>query len=176
MRIFKVIVLWLILLGTGFVAYVFIIYPASWHSSTRRESVRVLAAARSTGELTNAVGNLGVFIPLTNGAWIAIRYRDSHGGGIRSCAVARDSGGEWFESSRHFCGSLSYWPRLKEEVAAEEEQRRLTPEWFTNGVSRADSDNGMFPSFREMMAIEFAPDLESARRALREIGFKKLQQ
>jgi hypothetical protein len=176
MRILKLIVLFVLLAVAGFFAYVFVIYPATWYSDTRRESVRILKAAQSTADLTNAVGYLGWYISLTNNAWIAIRYRDSHGGGVRSCAVARDSGGGWFESDRHFCGSLSYWPRLKEEVAAEEEQRKLTPDLFTNHVSRADSDNGMFPSYREMIAVESAPDLESARHALMKLGFRELRQ
>lgn len=176
MRILKVILILGLFVVAGFFTYVSFIYPATWYSSTRRESINVLKAVRSTSELTNAVGSLGLFIPLTNGAWIAIRYRDSHGGGIRSCAVARDSGGGWFESERHFCGSLSLWPHMKDDVAGEEELKKVDPNFFTNRVSRAESDNGMFPSFREMVAIESSPDLESARRALLKIGFRELPQ
>ena len=92
-----------------------------------------------------------------------------------SYAVARDSGGGWFESERHFCGRFQYWPRLKEQVQAEEEQRKLTPDWFTNRVALADEDGGHFPSYRELMAVESAPDLEHARRALEKIGFKEFK-
>jgi hypothetical protein len=176
MRVLKALVLLILLVVAGFFIYVFGIYPATWYSNTRQESVTLLKRAQSITELTNAVGYLGVFIPLTNGCWIAIRYRDSHSGGIRSCAVARDSGGGWFESDRHFCGSLQHWPRMKDDVAADEEMKRFDPQSFTNRVSRADSDNGMFPSYREMIAIESAADLTSARRALRKIGFGELQQ
>ncbi len=175
MRALKIIGLLVLLVVAGFLIYAFAIYPARWHSQTRRESLTILKAARSTSELASAVGNLGLFIPLTNGAWIAIRYRDSHSGGVRSCAVARDSGGSWFESERHFCGSLSFWPQLKEDVAAEEEMRRLSPQFLSNRVSRADSDNGGFPSYREMITIESAQDLESARRGLLQIGFRELR-
>src|SRR5712671_6270938 len=121
MRILKVIALLLLLLVAGFLTYLFVIYPATWYSNTRRESVRVLKVAQSRSELTRAVGDLGLFVSLTNGAWVAIRYRDEHGGGVRSCAVVRDSGGGWFESGRHFCGSFMYWPQRKEEVAGEED-------------------------------------------------------
>ncbi len=106
----------------------------------------------------------------------AIRYRDSHSGGIRSCAVDRDSGGGWFESERHLCSSLSFWTHLKNEVAEDEEMKKLDPQFYTNHVSRADSYNGMVPSYRETIAIESAPDLESAIRALHKIGFRELQQ
>lgn len=176
MRALKLIVLFVLLAVAGFLAYVFVMHPANWYSNTRHESVGLLKAAQSTVDLSNAVGSLGWYIPLTNNAWIAIRYRDSHGRGVRSCAVSRDSGGDWFESDRHFCGRFQYWPHLKEQVQAEEEQRKLTPEWFTNRVSLADEDGGMFPSFRELIAIESSPDLETARRALEKIGFRKLKQ
>jgi hypothetical protein len=175
MRILKIIVLLVIVAVAGFFAYVSLIYPATWYPSKRRESVRVLSAAESASELTNAVGYLGWFVQLTNHQWIAIRYRDTHSGFVGSSAIARDSGGAWFESKRHFCGRFQYWPRLKEQVLGEEEQRILTPEWFTNRVSLADEDGGMFPSYREMIAIESAPDLESARRALQRIGFSEFR-
>jgi len=175
MRILKIIALLGLITGVGFLAYVYLIYPSTWSSSKRRESVRILLAAESTNELTAAVGSLGWFVQLTNEQWIAIRYRDTHSGFVGSSAVARDSGGAWFESKRHFCGRFQHWPRLKEQVLGEEEQRKLTPEWFTNRVSRADEDGGMFPSYREMIAIESAPDLESARRALQRIGFREFR-
>lgn len=171
MRALKAIFYTGLFLTATLLAYVFVIGPTTWHLRTRHDSIKQLKEAETTGQLTNAVGSLGLFIPLTNNAWIAIRYRDSHSGAVRSLAVARDSGGGWFESDRHFCGTLRSWPRIKNLVAAEEEQRKLTPEWFTNRVSRAESDNGSFPSYKEMMAIESAPDLESARAALKKIGF-----
>lgn len=173
-RFLKYTLLSVLLLLLGFVVYGFFIYPAYWHSIKKRDSVSVLRSAKGTNELMQAVGSLGLFLSLTNGGWVAIRYRDSHGGGIRSSAVALDSEGNWFESDRHFCGSLRFWPRLKDSVSAEEEQRKLTPEYFTNRVSRADSDNGMFPSYQEMMAVEAATNMASAREALQAIGFKPL--
>ena len=152
-----------------------VIYPASWRSDTKRESIRILQAAHSNAELTNAVGYLGWFVQLTNQQWTAIRYRDTHFGIIGSSAVAGDSGGEWFESERHFCGRFKDWPYLKDRVQADEEELKLTPESCTNRVSLADEDGGHFPSYRELMAVESAPDLESARRALEKIGFRRFK-
>lgn len=63
---------------------------------------------------------------------------------------------------------------LKQQVEDEEEQRKLTPDWYTNRAHLADQDGGSFPSYRELNAIESAPDLERARRALQKIGFRKL--
>lgn len=173
MRIIKIIFISVFLVIAGLYTLIFFIQPVTWRSYTRRESIKILTAAKTTNELSKAVGHLGLFMSLTNGGWIAIRYEDMHSIPICSSAVARDSGGDWFESKRHFCGSLPFWPRLKMQVDGEEEQRKLTPEWFTNRVSKADSDNGSFPSYREMLAIESAPDLESARHALQKIGFKE---
>jgi hypothetical protein len=176
MRVLKIILLLLVLAVAGFAIFAFIIYPANWYSTHRRDAIRILKAAQSTADLTNAVGYLGWFVQLTNNDWIAIRYCDSHAGGLYSCAVARDSGGGWFESGRHFCGSFSYWPQLKDEVAANEQIKKHNSSFDTNGAPMADSDNGMFPSYREMIAIESAPDLEHARIALKKIGFEELRQ
>ena len=179
MHVLKIVVAAIATAIFGFIVYVFVIEPAMWYPNTRRASIRVLKAVRSTSDFTNAVGYYGLFMALTNNQWIVIRYRDSHAGGVFSCAVARDSSGGWFESNRHFCGSLRYWPQFKEEVAADEEKRRAYPEFYLTNkdlVARADWPTGMFPTYGEMIAIESAPDLESARRALRNIGFKDLRQ
>ncbi len=162
------------LLLLGFAVYGFFIYPRVWYPLTRRESLRILTQAKGTNELAQSVGHYGLMMHLTNGGWIAIRYRDMHRGFFASCAVARDNEGNWFESDRHFCGSLSFWPRFKETEATEKEMREKYPDLYTNKVSRAESDNGMFPSHHEMMAIEAATNMVAAREALRTIGFKPL--
>lgn len=174
MRVIKIILIAVFLIITGLYTLIFFIYPVTWRSYTRQESVKILTAAKTTNELTKAVGHLGLFMPLTNGEWIAIRYTDVHSIPICSSAVARDSGGGWFESKRHFCGSLPFWPRLKMEAEADEEQRKLTPEWFTNHGSRAEDHKGTLLNYKEMIAVESAPDMERARRALKEIGFTEL--
>ena len=73
---------------------------------SRWQSRRLLAAASTPEELQAAVGGLGAFYTFPDGSWLAIRYRDSHTCGIWSVAVARDSGGNWYESREHFCGAF----------------------------------------------------------------------
>lgn len=165
-----------LVLAVGFLVYSFFIYPALWYPLNKRESVKVLTQSKGTNELAQSVGRYGLMMQLTNGGWMAIRYRDMHRGFFASCAIARDNEGNWFESDRHFCGSLAFWPRFKEAEAAEKEMREKYPELYTNKVSRAESDNGTFPSYREMMAIEAAPNMKAAREALQAIGFKPLDQ
>lgn len=173
-RYLKFTLLGVLLLAVGFLAYAFFNYPAMWYPLTRRESVKILTRAKGTNELAQLVGRYGLLLQLTNSGWIAIRFRDAHRGFFASCAVARDSEGNWFESDRHFCGSLSFWPRFKETEAAEQETREKYPDLYTNKLSRAESDNGMFPSYREMMAVEAATNMMAAREALQAIGFKPL--
>jgi hypothetical protein len=175
MRLLKIILitslLATVLVVACFVAYLHLYRMPHLYREWKSESIAALEDARSMADLTNAVGTLGLYIPLTNGNWIAIRYRDTHSLRIISCAIARDSGGGWFESNRHFCGSLSSWPRHKDEVAGEEELRRTAPDLLTNHVPRPDASTSLFPSYGEMLAIESAPDLAHARAALQRIGF-----
>ena len=58
----------------------------------------MLARVESEKDLASVVGHYGVLLRLRNGAWIAIRYRDSHASPGWSSAVVRDSGGAWFVS------------------------------------------------------------------------------
>jgi hypothetical protein len=132
-----------------------------------------MTSAQSVRELTNALAS-GLFIPLTNNAWIAIRYVHSHAGGPFSCAVARDSGGAWFESDRGFCGFFALWSHVKLQIEGEKEMKRLDPEYSPKHPSIAEQNDGVTPSYQEMVAIESAPDLESARRTLQKIGFRPL--
>ena len=141
----------------------------------KSEAIASLQTARTLDEMTNAVGPFGLYIALTNGNWIAIRYRDRHSFPIVSCAVARDSGGAWFESDRHFCGSLKYWPQKKMRVEDDLELRRTNPELFTNTVPLVNESSSRLPTYREMHAIETAPDLGHARSALQKIGFVVLK-
>jgi hypothetical protein len=182
MRTWKGIILLLVLFLTGIVVYNGFVAPARWYSSTRADSISVLKTAESTNQLTDVVGPVGLFLALTNGSWIAIRYVDSHGGWalylpwpvINSCAIAKDSGGGWFESDRHFCGNLKYWHRRKEVVEGALEAQQQHPEIFTNRVSSTSFDSPNLPKYGEMLALENAPDLAAARAALRQIGFNPL--
>ena len=69
-------------------------------------SIRVLRGADSKEELTAAVGELGVVIPLPDEEFVAIRYRDVHGNPNVSTAVAKDSGGKWW----HFRSTFACLP------------------------------------------------------------------
>jgi hypothetical protein len=162
-----------ILTVAGFLYYEEVISPKMWYPWTRNDSIRILTAAQTKNDLKQVL-SWGAFIPLTNGSWIAIRYRDSHLGGIFSCAVARDSGGGWFESDRHFCGSLSgFWSELKiREGMTKEEMLAADIRPLTNLVYLGRSDYSHVPTIDELEPIALAPDLESARRELVRVGFR----
>ncbi len=102
-------------------ATLFFAYVSSWHRFVdayfaERESRRVLAAASTAQQLQAAVGSLGVFYTFPDRSWLAIRYRDSHAS-IWSVAVARDSGGNWYESREHFCAAFSV-AQLEQRIPA----------------------------------------------------------
>lgn len=120
-----------------------------------KHSVEVLEQATSPEALDEAVGHLGVVFRLPDRSWIAIRYNDSHAGGIWSCAVALDSEGNWFHSSHHFCGTLQAYRQLK---AKPEEA------WLL--------DN---PCYARFQAIEKSANLDAARDELRSMGFADFQ-
>ncbi|MEZ5326703.1 MAG: hypothetical protein R3F19_16780 [Verrucomicrobiales bacterium] len=148
---------------------VFVVEPATWHWRNRREALTMLSAAKTTNELQQAVGGLGIFIPLRDGSWIAIRYRDTHAGRIESLAVARDSGESWFESDHHFCGAFSAYAhdgRLLEEIRSE---LAKLGERDTNTTSRARSE-----IFVALDAVFDAPSLEVGRQQLLKLGFEPL--
>jgi hypothetical protein len=71
-----------------------------------RQRARLALADSATTNLETAVGPLGTVLLLRDGSWLAIRYKDSHAYPAWSLAVARDSGGTWFESTEHFYGSF----------------------------------------------------------------------
>ena len=167
----------LVLLGAAVVYYA-VIYPRNWYFRTRAESVRILTAAQTTNDLQRTdTLSWGSFIPLTNGSWIAIRYRDSHLGGIFSCAVARDSAGGWFESSRHFCGMLSGFGselKMRQGMSAEE-MRAANIEPFTNRISTVRTNSLDVPTLDELVPLALAPDLQSAHGEMTKIGFIELR-
>jgi len=85
----------LVLIG----GHLYPIFLPDWHAYWQRrkaeaKSFEILRNASTKAELEDAVGELGLFVPLPDGEWIAIRYRDSHRNRIWSSSVARDSKGE----------------------------------------------------------------------------------
>jgi hypothetical protein len=117
----------------------------SRRSAVEAESFARLAAARGPAELGEAVGPLGVVLQVPGGAWIAVRYRDSHAAPGWSSAVARDSGGGWFVSREHFCGRFQGHRLRREQGEA--------------------GDLGL-------VAVERAEGLEAARAGLVAMGFQ----
>jgi hypothetical protein len=128
----------------------------------RMHAHRALSHAKTSEELKEAVGGLGAFFPLTNGAWVAISYRDSHAGPGFSCAVAHDSGGQWFYSDVHFCGrfrSYGATERQTREFAAVLEE--------TNGYV----EHWMKLKDQDLFALATATNLVAARQSLIKLGF-----
>ena len=174
-RILKFSLLGLLALILGVIAYVELVYPAIFYPLKKREPVQILTNAKGTNELAQSVGRYGLMMQLTNGGWIAIRYSDLHAGGIRSCAIARDSEGNWFESDRHFCGALALWPRKKERLLAiEAEIQRESSESLTNRLPSAVAGNGGPRLDDKIAAVESASSMAEARTALEKLGFKMM--
>lgn len=143
----------------GLLIFAFVIFPARWKATTKRQSIDLLKQAKTTNELQAAVGSYGLFIALTNDQWIAIRYRDTHSFGIKSVSIALDSGGAWFESEAHHCGTFRSWANYKKMLAEDD--------------SEAKED---LPAiYQTLLAIESAPNLETARARLRDLGMNPLQ-
>lgn len=124
----------------------------------RREARRLLSTASSPQQLQEAIGSLGAYYPFPDGSWLAIRYRDSHAGGIWSLAVARDSGGNWYESREHFCGAFRIVPRLQQVAAEAGEPFHPTDE-----------------RSRWLFELSSSPDLQTARQRLTSRYFVQLQ-
>ena len=138
-----------------------------WSKKTCRESLKILAAARTTNELAQAVGSLGCFLTFPDKSWVAIRYKDMHRGMIASSAVVRDSGGVWFQSSRHFCGTFSgVRHSLHNQLSMEEDLRKLGE---TNNPTYKFSGKML-----EMLLLEKSSNLVAARKNLEAMGFKRI--
>lgn len=85
------------------------------------DAVAELAACTSRSQFDDAVGHLGVVLDIADGSWIAIRYDDSHYY-CYSSATAVDSKGQWYRSREHFCGLFSIYRRVREDIAACDDQ------------------------------------------------------
>jgi hypothetical protein len=142
----------------------FFVFPFWRPMVWRSQSVKALSAANDETALREAVGSLGVFIPVKDGSWIAIRYTDSHSGYIFSMAIARDSGGQWFESKYHFCGEFRFfdqWVRAQSQPADSAERLNAAAYVF-------DDEHG------DLRDIFNAPNLPKARAALLRAGFRPI--
>jgi hypothetical protein len=170
MRILKNTLLAVVLLMVGFVAFIFLIEPSLWPGQQKRESIRLLSAAKTPDELKNVVTNLGAFITQTNGGWIAIRYRESHILGPLSKAVALDSEGHWFESEKPFSGEFRSARALLDR---ERRYRAESPKLFTNVTESIYFKPGT-PS-EPYYRLFLATNLETARKELLGLGFREFK-
>jgi hypothetical protein len=170
MHIFKRILLGLLAVLLLLLLLVFVVEPMTWHWRVRRESIATLSAAKTTNELQQAVGGLGIFIPIRDGSWIAIRYRDTHAGRIASLAVARDSGGSWFESDYHFCGAFAGYRHERRSMEEIRSELAKLGETDTNLTTRARSDTAA-----ALDATYSAASLEDGRQQLSKLGFEPLK-
>ncbi len=168
MRIIKRILHGILAIALLLVLWPFVVDPAMWHWRVRQESVAILSAAESPSDLQQAVGSLGIFIPLHDGSWIAIRYRDTHAGRLYSLAIARDSGGNWYKSTYHFCGSFNIY-RIERKWQEDDQLERA--ESGETGPSPAIRSKGS-ETLATLDAVFSAPSLESGRRQLLKLGFK----
>jgi hypothetical protein len=91
---------------------------AAWRERQQFEmwSIRALEAAADESQLRKAVGDIGLFLPLVDGEWIAICYGDSHIAPGWSSAVALDSGGELWTSEYHLCRRLEGYSNALEQL------------------------------------------------------------
>ena len=166
MRVVKIAIALAVMLVLCVSAFIFVVGPALWKSGTRRDSTKALKVAQTEEQLREAVKPWGVFITAKDGSWVAIRYRDSHAGGILSLALAKDSGGEWFESQRHFCGTLPSYARRRLEYAA---NTNMLVEMFPVRTNRFS-----MPSYQQLEPVFSAVTLQALREALGNLGFKPM--
>lgn len=168
MRILGVTFLAVILLVLGFVGFMTCVEPALWPGQQKRESIRLLNAAKTPDELRKSVTSLGAFITPTNGGWIAIRYRDSHVLGPVSVAIARDSDGHWFQSEKHYCGTFRI---VGQAMDREQRLRSESPELFTNETDAVYFKSGT--PMEQFYRLFTATNLDTARMLLMAVGFKE---
>lgn len=146
------------------------VYALKWAWTARRTSIQLLSAARTTNELQQAVHSLGAFITPTNGGWLAIRYRDKHGGRLQSIAIAHDSEGRWFESRHHWCGTIG---RVAKDVSygmsVVAAEKALEAELRNPGATyREPRVNHL-----KLLHVFAASNLDEARRSLLAAGFQE---
>ena len=129
-------------------------------SRTRQANRNAIVHVLQAGNVDDATDPDGVVLRVRDGSWIAIRYVP---GNDLPRAVARDSGGSWFESDRAFgnaLGGYRYWqgPRARAKATND-------PIWSEDGFLALALN-------RQLDAIEQSPDVAQARQHLRELGFE----
>jgi len=125
------------------------------------ESFAILRDASGPDELRDAVGSQGHFFFLSEEAWIAVRYSDSHNyHAFASSAVAVDSGGNWWVSHEHFCGRFNMFRKQLARVANAKDAEMREYE-----IHRLES-------YSQLNALQNSESLDAAHVMLRELGFR----
>ena len=144
--------------------------PEWAYRRAERRSISQLAHARSLQGLSDAVGDLGVVLRLSDGGWIAIGYSDSHSDPLFSCAVARTSDGRWLRSRTHYCGLFSSYRSIASQLVLMRdlgpemaEGVKSTEEWFHEGDQS------------HLWAAEHAVSMDEAVRELETIGLTEFR-
>jgi len=152
----------LFLLVAGAATFMFLIHPRAFHASAKEESIRILLSAEDTNQLTQAVGRLGIVLTFPDQSWVAVRYCDSHSGGVVSSAVTRDSGGKWYESMRHFCGSFMNYPDavmryrdVNEDLEALGSEERYEMDGFFADVHALACSSNLTQARQQLLAMDF---------------------
>jgi len=145
-----------------FFVVVYFLAPVCHKWSFQRESERILRNVHNLERARKVVGPLGIVFAFPDGSWIAIRYRDSHGGVGWSKAVAVDSTGQLYESDVHYCGAFVIYRQEKQmwkqicEATGNEGQTDLQ---FSGLLGQID-------------ALASCPNLRLARKKLVSLGFE----
>jgi hypothetical protein len=145
--------------------------PRVWLPRARKESVARLAAATNEESARAAVNSLGTFLSFTNGAWVAIRNRDTHAGRVQSHALARTSDGRWLESERHFCGIIGSLERKIDEWRKADAERQAEWRSTMREIGPARNNNSL-PSELDLLPLLEASNLDCAVQALLRLGFR----
>lgn len=85
--------------------YAFQMRIRTFYAQNESRMIETLTTADSFDALEAQDGLMMFGTPA--GPWVALMYADSHNGSIESLAVARDSYGNWYRSTHHFCGAFS---------------------------------------------------------------------
>ncbi|MFA6544647.1 MAG: hypothetical protein WCS99_09500 [Limisphaerales bacterium] len=130
----------------------------------RIQARRAFSRAKTPEELRGAVGHWGAFFPLRDGSWVAVRYTDTHAAPGYYCAIAHDSGGQWFYSSHHFCG------RFRIYFQFEKRTRELAA---ATGDTEAEVQSSLSRHDAQMFGLATATNLAAARAQLLTMGFSQ---
>lgn len=160
--------------------WILFVYPIFGPRQARTEAIARLKTAENEAQLREAIGGLGLYLQSTNGWWIAIRYRDSHSGGIWSVAVAKDSGGQFYDSHHHYCGTLRAfgqdWERYSKgwKEAMEQPDPMIRHQWLQE--MEQFQGEAIAKRFPELLRVAQATNLAEARVQLQKAWFSRIAQ